>query len=102
MALKTVIAGAGIMATLAAAGAQSGPLPFVGQWDCEVATFTFTAKTYNNGSETLAIRKIEHEGANYRLEFDKGYAISLRITAPGRMNWYSFASGDRFSCRKQR
>ena len=34
-------------------------LPFLGRWDCEVAEFTFTPDTYNNGSDDLPILEIQ-------------------------------------------
>ena len=86
----------------AAPAARPAPAyPFLGKWDCEVATFTFTEKVYNNGSENMPIRKIVPAGKNtYRLDFDKGYKISVQMAGPAKMNWMSHESGDGFSCKR--
>jgi len=77
--------------------------PFVGRWDCEVATFTFTDKIYNNGTDNMPIRKIVATGKNaYRLEFGRGYKIMLQVTGPQKMNWLSGESGDGFTCKHTR
>lgn len=83
------------------APATAKPQPFVGTWNCEVATFTFTDKTYNNGSETLPIRKITPKGkGEYQLDFPEGYKIMLQVVSPQAMNFLSLASGDGFSCKR--
>ena len=88
---------------VAPSGPSSPKYPFIGKWDCEVATFTFTDKIYNNGSENMPIRKIVATGKNeYRLEFAKGYRIMLQITGPQKMNWLSGESGDGFTCKRTR
>ncbi len=74
--------------------------PFVGKWDCEVATFTFTNTTYNNGSETLRMTKVEKKGNIYVLTFPKNYRIGLSSISATRMSWASEATGDGFNCRK--
>ena len=51
-----------LVTTAPSALAQTPDYPFVGKWDCEVATFTFTNTTYNNGSETLRMTKVEKKG----------------------------------------
>ncbi|HEV7251505.1 MAG TPA: hypothetical protein VGN97_00170 [Mesorhizobium sp.] len=75
--------------------------PFVGEWDCEVGTFTFTSTVYNNGSEDLAINEIqEGTDGSYTLFFDDDYLITLSGFTGDTMGWFSHASGDNFSCRR--
>lgn len=73
---------------------------FAGTWDCEVATFTFTDTTYNNGSETLRIKAVEQDGNNYTLYFADGYLIGLGAVTDTGMTWVSGATGDQFNCRR--
>lgn len=82
--------------------AQAEDYPFVGRWDCEVATFTFTNTTYNNGSETLRMTKVEKRGQNYILTFPRNYRIGLSGITATRMEWLSGESGDGFTCKKLR
>lgn len=75
--------------------------PFVGKWDCEVATFIFTPTVYNNGSEDLPILEIqEGSDGSYTLFFENGYLITLSGFTRDAMGWYSHASGDSFNCRR--
>lgn len=84
------------------AGAQSSDeYPFVGTWNCEVATFTFTPTVYNNGSEGLAIEEIqEGSDGSYTLLFADDYMIALSGFTDGAMGWFSPASGDSFACTR--
>ena len=50
---------------------------FVGKWDCEGGTFTFTNRTYNNGGDTLMFNRIDFGKNGYKLTFPDGYEISL-------------------------
>jgi hypothetical protein len=79
---------------------QQPNYPFVGTWDCEVATFTFTNTTYNNGSETMRMTKVEKKGSVYILTFPKNYRIGLSSISATRMTWASEASGDGFNCKR--
>ena len=77
-------------------------LPFVGTWDCEVATFTFTRDTYDNGSEKLAIEEIqEGTDGSWTLMFADDYVITLSGFTGDQMGWFSPASGDSFQCTAQ-
>ena len=101
--MKSIQAGSLVLlGSMAAASAQTQTqnYPFVGRWDCEVATFTFTETAYNNGSETLRMTRVEKKGANYLLTFPKNYTIMLAGITPTRMSWASGASGDGFNCKK--
>lgn len=73
-------------------------LPFLGTWDCEVATFSFTPKFYNNGSEDLEIQ--EGTDGSYRLLFADDYMITLSGFTGDGMGWFSPASGDSFQCKR--
>ena len=91
---------AGLVAAPGVAGAED--LPFVGTWDCEVATFTFTPTSYNNGSEDLAISEIqEGTDGSYTLFMPDDYVITLSGFTGDEMGWFSHASGDAFNCRRQ-
>jgi hypothetical protein len=74
--------------------------PFVGTWDCEVATFTFTNTTYNNGTETYPIRAIDRDDRSYTLTFDDNYMIALAAVTETGMTWVSGATGDQFNCKR--
>lgn len=78
----------------------AAPYAFVGAWDCEVATFTFTDTTYNNGSEDLPIRKITEDGGAFQLDFDDGYMISLGNVTDTTMDWVSGETYDQFACKR--
>jgi hypothetical protein len=87
----------------APAAAMAERLPFIGTWDCEVATFTFTSKVYNNGSEDLPIEDIqEGTDGSYTLFFADDYTISLSGFTGDTMGWLSSASGDSFNCTRVR
>jgi hypothetical protein len=101
---KTLIAIA-TAAAMVPGGAWAADYPFVGKWSCEVADFTFTNRTYNNGSETIPILKVERRGGSYHLVFTDGYVISLSSIKAGTMVWHRIApktDGDMFSCRRKR
>lgn len=76
-------------------------LPFVGTWDCEVATFTFTDKVYNNGSEDMPIEEIqEGTDGSYTLIFAGDYSIGLSGFTGDTMGWLSYEIGDSFTCKR--
>ena len=78
-------------------------LPFIGTWDCEVATFTFTADTYDNGSEILPIEEVqEGSDGSWTLMFADDYIITLSGFTGDEMGWFSPASGDSFQCKAHR
>lgn len=75
--------------------------PFVGKWNCEVATFTFTNRTYHNGSQTMRFEAIHFgKGNDFRLDFKGGYKTSLFDVTKKTMTWHSLASGDTFKCSR--
>lgn len=87
--------------SVSAALADATPrYPFVGTWDCEVALFTFTDTTYNNGSEDLPIRSVSEDGTNFELNFDDGYMISLGGVTETSMSWVSGETFDQFECTR--
>ena len=95
-AMEVVLASAA--GSVQPAGAE---YPFEGAWDCEVAMFTFTPFTYNNGSEDLPIEEIqEGSDGSYTLLFEDGYYITLSGFTGNSMGWFSGASGDSFNCRR--
>jgi hypothetical protein len=91
-----------VVLTLAAlAPASAADYPFVGKWDCEVATFTFTNRTYHNGSQTLRFKSIEFGAGNdVLLAFPDGYSVTLMNVTGRTMTWHSKASGDTFKCKR--
>ena len=70
-------------------------LPFVGTWDCEVRTFSFTETTYHNGSELLEIKKIKRHGTVYSLLMEDASSISLYDIQKHKMTWHLSVSADR-------
>ncbi len=91
------------LAALSACAPAEAPVAgyaFVGSWDCEVETFTFTDTTYHNGSETLPIKAVSQDGRNFTLYFADGYVIGLGAVTETGMTWVSGASGDQFNCRR--
>lgn len=86
-----------------AACVSDGPIEdyaFVGTWDCQVETFTFTNTTYSYGDKTLPIKAVRQDNRNFTLYFADGYVIGLgAVTATG-MTWVSGASGDQFNCKR--
>lgn len=74
--------------------------PYVGSWDCEVATFTFTADTYDPGEGPMPILKSEGDGDAYTLSFADDYRINLANITATDMDWFSEASGDAFHCKR--
>ena len=92
----------GACATLLA-GASAAPAadrPYLGTWDCEVATFTFTDEVYNNGSEDMPILEAqEGTDGSWTLFFDGDYMIALSGFRGGKMGWMS-SSGETLNCRR--
>lgn len=86
---------------LACGSSLAEDLPFVGTWDCQVATFTFTPTVYNNGSEDLPIEEAqEGTDGSYTLLFADDYTITLSGFTDDAMSWFSPASGDSFDCKR--
>jgi hypothetical protein len=80
---------------------EPAPYPFTGTWDCEVATFTFTGDSYNNGSETLPIESVVQRNTDaFVLSFADGYSITLDMDGADRMQWMSGETGDAFQCSR--
>ncbi len=98
--LAVALAGTALLAGCASDPGPAEPYPFVGTWDCEVETFTFTETTYNNGSQTLPIRNVSRDGRNYTLFFPGNYVIALAAVTDTGMTWVSGKTGDQFSCRR--
>jgi hypothetical protein len=88
-----------LLATTLTAHAADEP-PYVGTWDCEVSTFTFTADTYDSGEGPMPIVKSEKDGGAYTLTFADDYRIGLANITDTEMDWASEASGDTFHCKK--
>ena len=59
------LAAALLLTTLPAHAAEEPP--YVGTWDCEVSTFTFTADSYDSGEGPMPILKSEKNGGAYTL-----------------------------------
>lgn len=93
------LSAAALLISLLPAHAAEEP-PYVGTWDCEVSSFTFTADTYDAGEGPMPILKVERPDGAYRLSFTDGYAINLANITATDMDWFSEASGDVFHCRR--
>ena len=92
------LAAALLLTTLPAHAAEEPP--YVGTWDCEVSTFTFTADSYDSGEGPMPILKSEKNGGAYTLTFADDYQIGLANITATEMDWASGASGDTFHCRR--
>lgn len=88
-------------AMIASAPAGAKDYPFVGTWDCEVATFTYTSESWNNGVATFPFSSVNCcKGDEAQLMFRGGYETQLSQITPDSMKWYSPASGDGFDCKR--
>jgi hypothetical protein len=76
------------------------PYPFAGTWDCEVATFTFSGNSYNNGTETVAIENVIQRENSFALSLSDGTSIALDMDGADRMQWLSGETGDTFQCTR--
>ena len=88
--------------TKAPIGPAAG-LPFLGKWDCQVSTFTFTAGTYSPGlgSAELRLTRVEKYGDDtFGLTFADGYRLGLIDVTATTMIWSSPQSGDSFNCQR--
>ncbi|EAU40023.1 hypothetical protein FP2506_02240 [Fulvimarina pelagi HTCC2506] len=75
--------------------------PYEGRWDCEVETFSFTASSYDNGSQTFEVTEVqEGTDGSYTLFFGDGELITLSNISASQMGWYSHQTGDSFSCNR--
>lgn len=92
------LAAALLLLTLPALAAEEPP--YVGTWDCEVSTFTFTADSYDAGEGPMPILKSEKDGGAYTLTFADDYQIGLANITATEMDWASGASGDTFHCKR--
>jgi len=97
-----IAAAAVIALATATTGFTADTAPYVGTWDCEVSTFTFTGDAYDAGEGPMPIRKVEKVDGNYVLSFDDGYQIGLSAVTDTSMQWLSTASGDQFECKRVR
>jgi hypothetical protein len=88
------------LAACVSATPPADPYAFVGSWDCQVATFTFTNTTYNNGSNTYPIRSVARDGRNYTLRLGDGSVIGLGAVTETGLTWVSGQTGDQFACRR--
>jgi hypothetical protein len=91
---------AGAMWASVTAPSSADDLPFIGEWDCGVATFTFTEATYNNGSEDMPILEAqEGTDGSYTLFFADDYTITLSGFTGDAMGWFS-SSGESLECKR--
>ncbi|URK87475.1 hypothetical protein LP421_29695 [Rhizobium sp. RCAM05350] len=95
-----VIAATAVISLATAAPGFADDAPYIGRWDCGVATFSFTTESYDSGEGPMPIRKVEKEDGNYILSFDDNYQIGLSSVTPTSMQWLSMASGDMFDCKR--
>ena len=92
---------AAALTLLLATAASAQDRPFVGEWDCEVATFVITEDVYNNGSEDLPIEEIqEGTDGSWTFMFADGYFFTVADITENSMSWLSGESGDAFTCRR--
>ena len=80
--------------------ASADEYPFVGEWDCGVATFTFTPEIYNNGSEDMPIQEVqEGTDGSYTLFLADDYTVTLSGFTGDEMGWLS-SSGEDLQCKR--
>ncbi|MFN4153485.1 MAG: hypothetical protein ACK4HF_02420 [Paracoccaceae bacterium] len=89
-----------VASLLTGAACSAKPLAFEGRWDCEVATFTFTAESYNNGADDMPITDIAAEGNGFILSFEDNYQFYVALNEDGTLYWFSPVSGDSFTCTR--
>ena len=96
------LATAGLFAALPqAALAQGGNYPFLGTWDCGVATFAFTPSAWNNGAEDMTIQKIQAgKSGSWTLLFAGDYYFTVSDFTGDSMTWLSGESGDSLTCKR--
>lgn len=82
------------------AAGKSKDAPYIGQWDCGVATFTFTEDSYSTGDEPMAILKVDVENGNYHFLLTDDYSFWVSSVTDTSMEWLSDATGDNFSCKR--
>lgn len=90
-------------ATTASTSGPAAGLSFLGTWDCEVETFTFTADSYRPGANAPALRYVQVErygNDTFGLTFPDDYRIGLMGVTRNTMTWSSPQSGDIFECAR--
>ena len=81
--------------------AEDDTYPFLGTWDCEVATFKLTSKIWNNGSEDIPIEEIqEGTDGSWTLLFANDDYFTVSDFTGDTMSWLSGESGDAFTCKR--
>lgn len=100
MRLDAILAAAAIAFANTSPSFAAKDAPYIGSWDCGVATFSFTQNTYDAGEGPMPVRKIEKQDGNYILSFDDNYQIGLSSVTKTSMKWVSMASGDMFDCKR--
>lgn len=94
----SLIAAAALLAL--ATQSRAADYPFLGGWNCGVATFSFTADTYNNGSEDMPILETqEGTDGSWTLFFADDYMITLSGFTGDSMGWMS-SSGESLECTR--
>ena len=88
------------MAVCASAALARDDVPYVGRWNCEVATFVFTAETYDAGEGPMPILKSIETDGTHALTLPNDYRIHLSNVTATEMDWFSEASGDGFHCKR--
>jgi hypothetical protein len=89
-----------VLSAICTGPSRADDLPFVGEWDCGVATFTFTGDTYNNGSEDMPIQEVqEGTDGSYTLFLADDYTITLSGFTGDAMGWLS-SSGESLECKR--
>ncbi len=95
-----VMASAAALSALSTLPAKAQDHPFIGAWDCGVATFSFSETTYNNGSEDMDIQEIqEGSDGSWTLMFADDYFITLSGFNGDQMGWMS-SSGETLECTR--
>lgn len=100
MSVRPLLAGALAASLFGILPANAADYPFLGKWDCGVATFSFSPTVYNNGSEDMPIQEVQEGTDNsWTLLFADDYFITLSGITETEMGWMS-SSGESLECTR--
>lgn len=100
MFFRPLLAGALVALVAGALPGHAAGYPFLGNWDCGVATFSFSPTVYNNGSEDMPIQEVQEGTDNsWTLLFADDYFITLSGITDTEMGWLS-SSGESLECTR--
>ena len=75
--------------------------PFLGRWTCGEATYTFTADTFNDGTQDYFVRAVVSGLHDFRIILATGTEVDISAVTDTTMVLDSEAAQDRFTCTRQ-